>query len=78
MRNEYQELKCFSAGNQVTVYTLIFNSLTYYIQDGGYTVCVTGDTIDSNTDVVDVYDLDCITSPSRIESLDDFKLFVSI
>ncbi len=78
MRNQYQELACLNAGKQATVYTLTFNHLTYYVEDGGHVVNITSEEIKTNTELTDIIDDDCITSPSRIESLDEFKQFVSI
>lgn len=76
-RNNFKEINCLNNGREVLVYVYEYGDTIYYLEDGGEQINLTHNEINEGGDINDLNDYDVITSPERIESLEDFKNFLA-
>lgn len=78
MINNFKEIKCLNNKREVTVYVCEYGETTYYVEDGGQQINITYDEVDEESELVNISDIDVISSPDRIENIEDFQKFLSI
>lgn len=76
-RNNFKEINCLNNNREVLVYVYEFGDTTYYLEDGGHQINLTHNEINQGDDINKLTDYDVISSPERIESLEDFKNFLA-
>ena len=78
MINNFKEIKCLNNKREVTVYVCEYGETTYYVEDVGQQINITYDEVDEESELVNISDIDVISSPDRIENIEDFQKFLSI
>lgn len=76
-RNNFKEINCLNNGREVLVYVYEYGDTIYYLEDGGKQINLTHNEINEGDDINHLNDYDVITSPERVESLEDFKNFLA-